>query len=279
MHTHSLSLKLDEAPYAKLRDMPVVAVVRPSERLGEISKDKSLPRQIWVSFLRGATVQIGRLMATGVTLPRSALRANIPMRLLLVDDHVLFSEALAALMAVEAPDLSVRWTSTLAEADKACHEEGRFDVILLDIRMPDVGGLDDLSVWLQAHRESLAVVLSGSHRRRDLERAIALGFHGYLPKTMGAKGIVSAIRLIAAGERFFPISSYATDGHEAQSPTLSERERLALDLLCKGATNKVIGRQLGIEESLTKSIIRSLCAKYGASNRTELVVKVLERSV
>jgi two-component system nitrate/nitrite response regulator NarL len=198
------------------------------------------------------------------------------LRLLLVDDHTLFGESLLALLAMRAPELDIQYAERLDSSILSALSNGEFDLILADLRMPEVGSVRELDAAFQRRGQTPLVIISGTARKADVDAAISLGLAGFIPKTMAGQSLVRAIMLIASGERFFPLSVLSKTDEDTGMPPLSDRERMVLEMLCKGASNKSIARALNIEEASTKAVVRSLCAKFAAENRTEVVVKALE---
>jgi two-component system nitrate/nitrite response regulator NarL len=210
-------------------------------------------------------------------LPEEGSQQSTPrLRLLLVDDHTLFGESLLALLTMRAPELDVKYAERLDPAIVSAMSNSEFDLILADLRMPDVGSVRELDAAFTRRGRTPLVIISGTARRADVDTAISLGLAGFIPKTMAGQSLVRAIMLIASGERFFPLSVLSKSEENTGIPSLSDRERMVLEMLCKGASNKSIARALNIEEATTKAVVRSLCAKFSAENRTEVVIKALE---
>jgi DNA-binding NarL/FixJ family response regulator len=196
------------------------------------------------------------------------------VRALLADDHVLFGESLSALLAAEAPEIAIDYVDSI-EGVKSASDS--YDLLLVDLYMPGIRGPQDISDLRRTHGKARIVVLSGSTRRKDVELSISLGLDGYLPKTIGASSLVGAIRLIITGERFFPVSLLSDEVGKGPAPSkFSQRELEVLRLLCKGASNKKIGSVLNVEEPAIKAVVRGLTLKFGAANRTEVVIRALE---
>jgi DNA-binding NarL/FixJ family response regulator len=198
------------------------------------------------------------------------------LRLLLIDDHQLFTESLALLLKSQTNEFEVECALSVTHEHLEQARADRFDVILLDLRMPGFTSIEDLAkVWL--HRSNARVVIiSGFAGPRDVERVVQAGFHGLLPKTMSTRALVNAVRLIAAGERFFPSFQGAGAETRADALALSARERAVLELVCKGAPNKAIGIALQLDESVVKAAVRTVCNKFGVANRTALAIKAIE---
>jgi DNA-binding NarL/FixJ family response regulator len=146
---------------------------------------------------------------------------------------------------------------------------GRFDVVLLDYSMPGGDGLAGLRHVIAANGKGVAV-FSGVATPVVIERALAEGAMGFIPKTLPLKSLESAVRMIAQGEVFVPYN-YVLQvmGKEEPTTNLKPRERQVLQLVCEGAQNKEIAFKLKLSEVIVKADVKSLCRKLGVRNRTE----------
>ena len=193
------------------------------------------------------------------------------MRILLADDHgmvrdtisaYLESEGRAAVVAVEDYD----------EAMKALGNKGPFDLVLLDFSMPGMNGLDGLSDAIKAYPNQPFALISGTAANRIAQEAVERGAIGYVPKSMGAKSLVNAVRFMVAGETYVPASIMADSGETPETEftkKLSQREQQVLAGLCQGRSNKEIARDLDLQEVTIKLHVRTLCKKLNAKNRTQ----------
>lgn len=196
------------------------------------------------------------------------------MRLLVVDDHAAFGEALAAYIEATTGDIAVTIADGLDEATSVLAARA-IDLVLIDVRMPGVEGVRHLVERCRAVYSGQVLLISGAPSRRDVELALMLGVAGFVTKTMSAKAIVAAIRLVASGERFFPLTLMGQDPDQA-GPELTDREAVALRMICSGAPNKLIAKELGLELPTVKAIVRSLCIKFNAANRTGVAIRAIE---
>ena len=193
------------------------------------------------------------------------------MRILIADDHDLVRDTIAAFLSAEA-GVEAETVSDLEAALERAGPEARWDLILLDYGMPGMDGLDGLDRMLAAVGDVPVAIMSGTATRQVAEDALGRGAIGFLPKTLGAKSLVNAVRFMAAGERYVPVSFLqATDPATAQAPggPLSQRERQVLDGLVRGLSNKEIARELDLQEVTIKLHVKTLCRKLGAKNRTQ----------
>jgi DNA-binding NarL/FixJ family response regulator len=188
------------------------------------------------------------------------------MKILLADDHDLVRETIAAFLASEGFD-AVHGTGSLDEAVAAYRSWGPFELVLLDLNMPGMGGLDGLARMIEVAGDTPVAIISGAAQPDKVQAAIEVGARGFLPKTMSAKSISAAIRFMAAGEIYMPYAlmqqSTATDGFD-----LKPRERDVLRGLAEGLSNKEIAIKLNLQEVTVKLHVKTLSRKLNARNRT-----------
>ncbi|WP_102225181.1 response regulator transcription factor [Acidimangrovimonas sediminis] len=192
------------------------------------------------------------------------------MKVLLADDHALIRDTLLAYLEKEE-DLEVVTAEDLPAAVVQLARSGPFDVILLDYAMPGMNGLEGLT-RMRALTDAPVAIMSGSATRRIADEALAQGAAGFVPKTIGAKALIHAVRYMGAGEVFAPVQMLDTQvpgAPDALAEKLTEREREVLEGLCRGLANKEIARDLGLQEVTVKLHVKNLCRKLDAKNRTQ----------
>jgi DNA-binding NarL/FixJ family response regulator len=190
------------------------------------------------------------------------------MRVLVVDDHLLLAETVV--MALSSNGLmEVESVTGIDAALGRIANSGRFDVVLLDYSMPGGDGLAGLRHVIAANGKGVAV-FSGVATPAVIERALAEGAMGFIPKTLPLKSLESAVRMIAQGEVFVPYN-YVLQvmGKDEPTTNLKPRERQVLQLVCEGAQNKEIAFRLKLSEVIVKADVKSICRKLGVRNRTE----------
>lgn len=202
------------------------------------------------------------------------------MRILLADDHVLVRDALKSYIERLADDAQVLVASSFPEAFTLAQRDTALDLVILDLRMPGMNGLEGLTRMRALHPNIPVVIISGLARPQDITDAMAAGAAGFFPKTLNGAALVSAVRLVLAGERFVPSTDHAGADGEARSEdeatsNLTAREREVLDLLTKGMSNKEIARQLELQEVTIKLHVRGICRKLGAKNRTQAALRAV----
>jgi DNA-binding NarL/FixJ family response regulator len=204
------------------------------------------------------------------------------MRILLADDHDLLRDVLKIYLEGLDLDISVQDARTLNDAIAIAKSSSPFDLILLDVDMPGMNGLAGLGRMREEATETPVAILSGLNDINIVMDALRQGAAGYIPKSMGARAMVSVIQLILAGERYIPTMlvdqvNAGLTGSDMEVPDkvskvcLTDEEETVLRLLREGASNKEMARELGVEEYTIKYYMRGLFKKLGAKNRTHAV--------
>ena len=191
------------------------------------------------------------------------------LSVLLVDDHALIGESLAASLPTLG-DFQVRTAMNIAEALEAIATHGRFDVVLLDYALPGTVGFEGLQRVLEANGAGV-VLFSGHVPSNVIDRALAMGAMGYIPKTTALKTLENALRLVAGGAAYVPVEHLL--GPKEDAPQLKPREMQILQHVCAGQQNKEIAFALGLSEVIVKADVKAICRKLGVRNRTEAALK------
>lgn len=208
------------------------------------------------------------------------------MRLLLADDHRIVRDGLRWMLSDE-PDIDVVGEATDGQQllDQLRDHPGDADIVLLDIRMPGLGGLDALEHLIgDAPAEMPAVIILSMHGEPAfVRRAVELGASGYLLKSTTREQLLAALRHVAAGNAYIQseitaplLDQVAGRTTQAATPTLTERELQVLHLVATGATNKQIASQLDITEATVKTHLKGVFARLDVANRAEAVAKALQ---
>ncbi len=207
------------------------------------------------------------------------------MRFLLADDHGLFREGIKLIFNKLQPDIEVVEAETLPETETLLANGSGFDLILLDLKMPGMSGLDSVSRVVSVADGQPVVVMSGAYRRSDVLASIEKGAAGFIPKTLGGQAMVNAINLVLHGEKFIPsvICSNDDEGLDEEDADLSVfevltgREREVLKHLVEGHSNKVIANILDLQEVTVRAHLKGVFRKLGVSSRTQAVGLALRR--
>ena len=206
------------------------------------------------------------------------------MELLIVDDHRMWREAVAAVLRQHfGPETTVLESADAEGGLRIAGEHRNLDAVLLDLTLAKrTDGLPAIGEF-RRHRPDLPViVLSASEDPKDLRRALASKARGFVPKSVTPEMLVAAIRFVLAGNTYVPPELFdwmeGTDEgsrHEnAPGPgeRLSPAQRIVLQHLCGGLPNKEIGRKLGIEEKTVKQHVTAIFKELGVANRTQAVI-------
>lgn len=195
------------------------------------------------------------------------------LRILVVDDHPFVVSALERLLA-ETDDMQVVATANGGVQAIAQAKEHQPDVILMDLSMPDLDGVEATRRIVDADAGAHVVMLSSFSGRADILRAIDAGAIGYLLKDANPDELLRGIRAAARGES--PIAAKAASvlvsartEHVDAGPELSTREREVLKLVVTGFANKQIAQQLGIAEKTVKAHLTNVFQRLHVTNRAQ----------
>ncbi|MEQ9695957.1 response regulator transcription factor [Shimia sp. SDUM112013] len=198
------------------------------------------------------------------------------MRVLIADDHDLVREAIATLLTQEGI-AEVQTVSDLEQALDLVRDQGAFDLVMLDYKMPGMNGLEGLAKMQAANEGRPVAILSGNMSRAAVQDAISRGAAGFVPKTLASHSLGNAVRFMIAGETFAPYNFMQQD--DTPVGNLSMRETEVLRGLCNGLSNKEIARDLDLQEATIKLHVKTLCRKLEAKNRTHAAMIAHERNL
>lgn len=193
------------------------------------------------------------------------------MRVLIADDHDLLRDTLVLFLQAQGDIIA----STAADLNGACklvETEELFDLILLDLNMPGMNGLEGLKKVIAMGGGQRVALLSGEATREIAEQALEAGAAGFVPKTLPAKSMINAVKFMAMGEQYAPIDFMTAVDETTSHPLadkLTPRELQVIKGLTEGKSNKEIARDLDITEPTIKLHMKTLYRKVGAANRTQ----------
>jgi DNA-binding NarL/FixJ family response regulator len=196
------------------------------------------------------------------------------LRVLLVDDHPLFREALAVTVHQLRPTAQVEQFDTVEQVTAAMSEDCADALILLDLQLADAAGmlgLVDLRVRFPALR---VVIVSGRDDPQTVANAAACGASGYIPKTAPPASLAAALSAVMSGKTWFP----ATAG-SSRADRLSAIQMRILDGIKRGMMNKQIAYEVGLSEHSIKYHLTGIFRKLGCQTRSQLVAAVSEPSI
>ena len=200
------------------------------------------------------------------------------IRVFTVDDHPLLREGIAAIINNE-PDLEL--IAQAATGREALQMYGGLgpDVTLMDLRLPDINGIEVLAEIRKQHPDARVIMLTTFEGDVEIQRALAAGARGYLLKSMPPKDLVGAIRQVHAGKKRVPPEVAAHLMEHIGEELLTAREIDVLRLAGGGNRNKDIAQKLFISEETVKVHMKHLMDKLAANDRTQAVAIALRRGI
>lgn len=200
------------------------------------------------------------------------------IRILIVDDHPVVRAGLTSMLGTQAGLLVVGSASSGQEA-LVMLAEVTPDVILVDLRMPGMSGVDTIRAIKARRPCPHIIVLTNYETDEDIFRAVEAGARGYLLKDTSQEEIAEAIRNVNANKRHLPPAIASRLAERMARSSLTPREHQILHMLAKGLTNKDIGRVLGISENTARNHVNSIIEKLEVSDRTEAAITAIQQGL
>jgi len=208
------------------------------------------------------------------------------MQVLVADDHELARFALCEVLKRIEPAAEIFECDDLEKATKLAAENDGLDLIVLDLVMPGMTGVDGCAVIQRERPGTPVAIVSGQFSRTDVVRALRNGVSGFISKSLGLRGLENALRVVLAGDKYVPVELMGIDGSGAPGDieketgpfaTLTLRQRQVLGELVTGRSNAAIALGLDISEATVKLHVGGILRKLGARNRTEAATMAMER--
>jgi DNA-binding NarL/FixJ family response regulator len=195
-----------------------------------------------------------------------------------VDDHPLVRKGIASILATEA---SLKLVGEAGNGREAVEKfrEVHPDVVLMDLRMPDMDGIEATKQIRQIQPDAKIIALTSYDGDQDIYKAIEAGVRGYILKEMVHTKIIDAIRTVHEGKRLMPQEVAERLSEYFPQVALTPREIEVLKYVARGMANKEIAHQLGTASGTVKMHVQNILAKLGASDRTHAVTIALERGI
>ena len=231
------------------------------------SADEDLPKSI-------ATVT--DLVFSAPVVGNTEIGSNI--RILVVDDHPAMRMGIASLIQGQ-PGMEVVAEACDGEEGVEVFEDVKPDVVLMDLRMPGMGGVEATIAILKKFPAANVIILSTYDWDEDIHLAIQSGAKSYLLKDTSVEDIASTIRRVHAGDTSIPGQVAKRLAERSRRQQLTEREREVLDFLIKGRSNKEIAASLFISEETVKSHLKTLFGKLQVRDRTEAAIAAIRHGI
>lgn len=200
------------------------------------------------------------------------------IKVAIIDDHPLIREGLIALLSTQS-DFSVVAHGVDGTEALTLYRTHRPDVLLMDLAMPKMSGVDATVEVRKEFPNARIVVLTIRSGDEDIHRALQAGAKGYLLKETSSQQLFEAIRSVHEGHRYIPASVAMQLAERPPASELTSRELEILQHIVNGKSNKEIGNSLKISEATVKGHVSNILVKLGVSDRTEAVTTALKRGI
>jgi two-component system, NarL family, response regulator len=203
---------------------------------------------------------------------------DMPIRILIVDDHPVVVAGLTSMLKTQ-PGIEVIGSASSGEEALERLRTTPVDVLLLDLRMPGMNGIDTLLAMRSSKINARAIILTSFEADEDIYRAVQAGTQGYLLKDARQAEVVEAIQVVHSGRRYFPRDIADRLAERMTRSDLTVRELEVLHMLARGLTNKEIGSVLDISGNTVRNHVNSIIEKLEVADRTEAATTAILRGI
>jgi len=200
------------------------------------------------------------------------------IRVMFVDDHPMLRAGLAVTIEGEW-DMAVVAEASTGEDAVDLYREHRPDVVLMDLRLPGMSGVDAIRAIREFDREARVIVLTTFDGDEDIYRSLQAGARGYLLKDMLRKELIDAIRAVHAGRAYYSPVVAARLAERLPRQELSTRETEVLQLVAEGKSNKEIAAVLGLSDGTVRIHLSHIFEKLGVHDRTQAAMQAVQRGI
>lgn len=200
----------------------------------------------------------------------------MPVRVMFVDDHPMLRAGLAVTIQAE-DDMIVAAEAGSGEEAVDLYARHRPDVVLMDLRLPGMNGVEAIRAIRKADPHARVIVLTTYDGDEDIYRALEAGAKAYLLKDMLRKELVDSIRAVHRGQRYVSPAVAARLAERAPRQELSAREIEILSLVVRGMSNKEMAAELGLAEGTVRIHLSNIFEKLGVHDRTQAAIMAIQR--
>ncbi|HEX8520676.1 MAG TPA: response regulator transcription factor [Tepidisphaeraceae bacterium] len=208
----------------------------------------------------------------------SSAEVSRPIRVVVADDHPVVRNGVAAILGAQ-PDIKVVAEAPDGASAIELYIKHRPDVMLVDLKMPDLDGLDVIARICESFPDASLVVLTTYDTEDDIDRGIRAGARGFMLKDATPQQLVTCVREVHAGRMSIAPAVAARLANRLTRATLTPREGEVLHLLADGKSNKEIAAALSITEGTVKLHVNNLFQKLGVQSRTEAMKAAIQRGL
>jgi DNA-binding NarL/FixJ family response regulator len=205
-------------------------------------------------------------------------REKRAIRILIVDDHPVVQAGLSSMLATHE-EVEVIGSASSGDEALMMVRQDMPDILLLDLRMPGMNGIDTLHALKEMKASVRVIILTSFETDENIYRAVQAGAQGYLLKNTSQCQMLEAIATVHAGKRYIPNQIAARLAERMLRSNLTARESEILEMLAKGLTNKQIGSALTISENTVRNHVNSIMEKLEVSDRTEAVAVAIQQGI
>ena len=203
---------------------------------------------------------------------------STPIRILVAEDHLVARVGVGAIVNMQ-PDMKIVGEAANGQQALEMYRKIRPDVVLLDMRMPIMNGVEAARAIKAEFPEAKMVALTTYGGDEDIRRALAAGIQAYLTKDVLHDELLKAIRAVYAGQKYLPAAVAAAITAQMPRPDLSSREVQVLELIVRGLANKQIAYSLNIAEHTVKNHVKNILSKLGVQDRTQAATAAIQRGI
>ena len=203
---------------------------------------------------------------------------NDPIRILIVDDHFVVRSGLAAMIETQE-DMTVAAEAANGEQAIELYKEHKPDIVLMDLRLPKLSGLEATVAIRRLDPQARIVVLTTYDGDEDIYRCLEAGAAAYLLKESLHSDLLDIVRRVHAGERYIPQGVANLLAERMARAKLTAREQQILELIAKGMTNRDISASLSITDSTINVHVSNIIAKLGVNDRTQAIIAAHKRGI